>query len=99
MRIRFQVEPGGSTLNPRQCDLLDRIEADSPDVDGLFHREGHHLHRHCLKQAQDLNELALPLVAHPHLKEMPQVLEVLRQGPVLKRGGLIERAWLGLDQR
>jgi len=97
--IGCQVQAGGPPFDARQRDLLDRIEADCADTDRLVHRERDDLHRYRLQQAQDLDELALALVAHTRLKEVTHMLERLRKGPVLQRGGLIECIGLGLDQR
>ena len=99
MRIGRQIEPGGPSLDPRQRDQLDRIEADGAEPDRLGHGEGHDLPRHRLQQPQHLDELALAAVAHAGLQQMAQVLERLRQIPALQRRRLIERVRLGLDQR
>ena len=99
MRIGRQVEPGRPPLDPRQRDLLDRVEADGAEPDRLGDRGGHDLHRDRLQQPQDLDELALAAVAHARLQQMAQVLERLRQIPALQRRGLIEGVRLRLDQR
>ena len=99
MGIGRQVEPGRPSLDPRQRDQLDRIEADSAEPDRLGHGEGHDLKRYRLQQPQHLDELALAAVAHAGFQQMAQVLEGLGQIPALQRRRLIERVGLGLDQR
>ncbi len=99
MRIGRQIEPHRSPLDARQRDQLNRVKADGAQMDGLGHGTADNIFGHCLEQPQHLDELALALVAHPRLKQIAQMLEHLRQVPVLQGRRLVERVRLHLDQR
>ena len=48
--------PRRTTLDTRQRDQLDRIEADGANMDRLGDRERHYLHRHGAEQSQYLDQ-------------------------------------------
>ena len=67
MRIGPQVELCRTAFKAGNDELLDRIEADGTHLDGLG--DGDQILLEDLHQAQDLNELALALVAHPRFQQ------------------------------
>lgn len=79
MRIGGEIKPRRPSLDPGQCDLLDRIEADRAQTDRLNDGISPDILRNCLHQPQNLNELALAALAQARLHQMTQMLEGLGQ--------------------
>ncbi len=84
--------------------MLDRIEADRPQPEGLAHGGLDLAEREALQETQDLDVLALAggtviPGAHTGLQETPQGGEGLGQIPAPERGCLVEGADLALDER
>jgi len=102
--IDIQIETRRPALDPAQQQVLDRIEADRPQPEGLADGGLDLAEREALQETQDLDVLALAggtviPGAHTGLQETPQGGEGLGQIPAPERGRLVERADFALDER
>ena len=102
--IDIQIEARRPAFNPAEQQVLDRIEADRPQPQGLAYGGLDLAERKALQETQDLDVLALagsPVIswAHAGLQETSQGGEGRRQIPAPERGGLVEGADLAFDER
>ena len=67
MRIRFKIKPWRTSLNARQTQLFDSIEADRAETDGLGNGGSVQILFEHFHETQHLDELALALVARSTL--------------------------------
>ena len=78
--------------------MLDRVEADGAQAQGVLHGAVEILQPEALQQPQDLHILPPPRLGGARLHQAAQGLERGRQLPSGKRRRLIQRADLLLDQ-
>src|SRR3546814_17324271 len=79
--------------------MLDRIEAERTEMQGLRHRRMQIGEVEAFQQPQNLHVLAPAVLVHPRLHQAAQRGELDGQVPALERSSLIQRVDLLLDQR
>src|SRR3546814_13834608 len=79
--------------------MLDRIEADRTEMQGLLHRRMQIGEVEAFQQPQNLHVLAPAVLVYPRLQQAAQRRELAGQVPALERSSLIHRAALLLDHR
>ena len=79
--------------------MLDGVEANRTELEGLLHRRMQVRKLEALQQAKNLHILAPAMLCHAAFHQPAQCGEFLGQVPALERCGLIQRIDLPLDQR
>ena len=79
--------------------MLDRIESDRSELDGLLHCRMEVSKLEAFQQAQDLHILTPAMLVHPRFHQPAQRGELLGQVPALQGRCLIQRIDLLFDQR
>ena len=97
--VELQVEAGRPSLQPAHHQVLYRIEAESSQAEGIFHRGMRLLPGEGLQQSQHLHEFPLAPASHPGLQQPAQCAELLGQVPPLQRSRLVQGAGLLLQER
>ena len=97
--IVAEIELCGSGFDLGDDELLDRVETDRAESDGVHRCGGNHGFGKDLHQPQRLDELAFAAIAHAGFQESPQMLERFRKCPVLQGSRLVQGAGLLLEER
>ena len=93
------VESRRSTLDPAQHQVLDSIEAHSPESNGVSYGVVDFFRLEVLHQSEHLHELPLSSLAHPRLQQPRNISELLGQLPSNQRRRQASKARLLLKER
>src|ERR1035441_3952704 len=93
MRIVLQVQSRRSPLDAAQQQVLDRVETDRTQSQGIEDGPLDLLDRERFQQTQYLHVLPLAALAQSRFQQPSQAGEALRQLPAHQRGRLIQWPW------
>lgn len=98
LRILTQIQPRRPLFEAAQQQVLDGVERDRSQLEGLPCGGSDLFAGEVFEQAQNLHVLAFARLAQPRLEQAPQTHQLFGQLPAFERRRLIERVRLALQQ-